>query len=102
MSRPILQGLLREQLGFRGLIVSDDLEMKAIADRYSPPDAAVAAIAAGCDAVLMCGGIRPGDFFDLAQVERGEDGLNLLAQGSLGAHGDDLVLILEVLRPPTA
>ena len=40
---------------FTGVIVSDDLEMKAISNTYAPGDAAVAAIAAGCDAVLMCG-----------------------------------------------
>src|ERR671914_4337 len=47
----IVQRLLREELGFDGVIVSDDLDMKAIADRYGPADAAVEAIAAGCDAV---------------------------------------------------
>src|SRR5204863_5302898 len=34
--------------------LSDDLEMKAITDSYTAPDAAVLAIAAGCDAVLLC------------------------------------------------
>ena len=42
-------------MGFDGVIVSDDLEMKAIADKYSPGEAAVLSIAAGCDALLMCG-----------------------------------------------
>ena len=45
---------LRETIGFRGLLVSDDLEMKAIADRWSIEDAAVQAVAAGCDALLVC------------------------------------------------
>jgi beta-N-acetylhexosaminidase len=56
LSRPVVTGMLRDELQFRGVIVSDDLEMKAIADRYAPGDAAVEAIAAGCDAVLMCAG----------------------------------------------
>jgi beta-N-acetylhexosaminidase len=56
LSKTIIQGLLRDELGFDGLIISDDLEMRAIADRYSPSDAAIAAIAAGCDAVLLCSG----------------------------------------------
>ena len=47
--------MLREELGFNGVIISDDLEMKAISNNYPPGDAAVAAIAAGCDSVLMCG-----------------------------------------------
>lgn len=55
LSRKIVYDLLRDELGFRGVIVSDDLEMKAISSEYSPGDAAVAAINAGCDAVLMCG-----------------------------------------------
>ena len=38
--------------GFEGVILSDDLEMKAIAATYSVPDAAVQAIAAGCDGLL--------------------------------------------------
>ncbi len=45
---------LRESMGFRGLLVSDDLEMKAIADRWSIEDAALQAVAAGCDALLVC------------------------------------------------
>ena len=38
------------------MILSDDLEMKAIAKSYSVPDAAVQAIAAGCDGLLICSG----------------------------------------------
>jgi beta-N-acetylhexosaminidase len=49
-------GLLREELGFHGVILSDDLEMKAVASRYAVPEAAVQAIAAGCDGVLICSG----------------------------------------------
>ena len=56
LSRAIVQGILRDELGFQRVIISDDLEMRAIADRHAAPDAAVAAIAAGCDAVLLCAG----------------------------------------------
>ncbi len=52
----IVRGLLREELGFDGVILSDDLEMKAVADRYAVPEAAVQAIAAGCDGLLVCSG----------------------------------------------
>ena len=54
LSSTIVGGMLREELGFNGVILSDDLEMKAIADAYTVPDAAVQAIAAGCDGVLVC------------------------------------------------
>jgi beta-N-acetylhexosaminidase len=56
LSRRIVHELLRQELGHRGLIVSDDLEMRAIAARYALGDAAVAAVGAGCDVLLVCGG----------------------------------------------
>jgi beta-N-acetylhexosaminidase len=49
-------GLLREELGYQGVILSDDLEMKAVAGSYTVPEAAVRAVAAGCDGVLICSG----------------------------------------------
>src|SRR5437867_10842731 len=54
LSKRIVSGLLRDELGFDGIILSDDLEMKALADGYSVPSAAVLAIEAGCDGVLIC------------------------------------------------
>jgi beta-N-acetylhexosaminidase len=54
LSRAVMTGLLRERLGFTGVIVSDDLDMKAIADHFGVGEAAVAAIRAGCDALLLC------------------------------------------------
>jgi beta-N-acetylhexosaminidase len=56
LSPRIVQALLRDELGYPGVILSDDLEMKAIAKTYSVPDAAVQAIAAGCDGLLICSG----------------------------------------------
>ena len=53
LSRRILTGLLREELGFSGVIVSDDLGMKAVADRYSIEELAVGAVAAGADVLLI-------------------------------------------------
>jgi beta-N-acetylhexosaminidase len=55
LSPAIVDGLLKRQMGYQGLVVSDDLDMKAISAGYGVPEATVAAIAAGCDAVLMCG-----------------------------------------------
>jgi beta-N-acetylhexosaminidase len=56
LSRRIVEGLLRQELHYDGVILSDDLEMKAIADHYAVPAAAVLAMDAGCDGVLICGG----------------------------------------------
>src|SRR5688572_23694524 len=68
LSPKIVQRLLREELGFDGVIVSDDLQMKAIADAYNPDEAVVSAIAAGCDAVLMCGSGKTADVEVQAQA----------------------------------
>jgi beta-N-acetylhexosaminidase len=54
LSRRVISGLLRDELGYDGLIISDDLEMKAVADHYETGDAACRAIAAGCDTLLVC------------------------------------------------
>ena len=56
LSRRIVTELLREELRYDGVILSDDLEMKAIANQYTVPDAAVMAIDAGCDGMLICSG----------------------------------------------
>jgi len=56
LSSTIVSGHLRRRLGYRGVILSDDLEMKAVAAHYDVPTAAVAAVQAGCDAVLVCSG----------------------------------------------
>ena len=47
LSRPILTDLLRVELGFDGLIVTDAIEMQAVARRYGLAGATVAALAAG-------------------------------------------------------
>ena len=54
LSPTILTGLLREQWGFNGVIVTDDLEMHAISDHHSVGDAAVQAFLAGADLLLIC------------------------------------------------
>jgi beta-N-acetylhexosaminidase len=54
LSPEVVTGLLRGRLGYRGVVVSDDLDMRAIADHMGAGAAAVAAIRAGCDVVLVC------------------------------------------------
>jgi beta-N-acetylhexosaminidase len=54
LSHRVITGLLRQEMGFGGVVVSDDLDMRAIADNFGVGEAAVAAIAAGCDALLLC------------------------------------------------
>jgi beta-N-acetylhexosaminidase len=54
LSRAAVTDLLRGELGFEGLVLTDDLEMKAIADHFGVEAAACAAIEAGCDQLLIC------------------------------------------------
>ena len=53
LSPTILTDLLRKQLGFDGLLITDDMEMKAIDDRYRSGEAAVMAVEAGADIVMV-------------------------------------------------
>lgn len=54
MSPVITAALLRERLGFQGIILTDDLSMGAVAQQYSIEDAVRASIAAGCNLILIC------------------------------------------------
>jgi beta-N-acetylhexosaminidase len=54
LSHPVITGILREELGFDGVVVSDDLEMSAIADRFDLGEAAVRFLEAGGDLALIC------------------------------------------------
>lgn len=53
LSRAVLHDLLREELGFRGLVITDALVMEAISARHGPGEAAVMAFSAGADVLLM-------------------------------------------------
>ena len=70
LSPAILQGILREELGFKGVVVSDDLEMKAVAGRYSPAKLAEKLLAAGVDLWLVCHTYELADKLAKALVEK--------------------------------
>ncbi len=53
LSSAVVQGMLRDSRGYTGIIVTDSLSMGAITDYYTPAEAAVAALKAGCDIPLM-------------------------------------------------
>lgn len=72
LSRQLVTDLLREDMGFDGLVITDALNMGAITEQYSSAEAAVAALNAGVDMLLM-----PADFqaaYDgvMAALENGE------------------------------
>lgn len=52
-SRTLVTGILREQMGFRGVIVTDALDMGAISQYYAADEASIMAVLAGCDMLLM-------------------------------------------------
>lgn len=54
LSTKIIGGLLRTEMGYDGVVLTDDLEMHAIIDHYGIEEATVRAILAGCDMPLIC------------------------------------------------
>ncbi len=55
LSGTIVDKVLRRELGHQGLIITDDLDMEAITATQTVEQAAVSAVGAGCDTVLVCG-----------------------------------------------
>lgn len=51
---PEVMDLLRGELGYDGVVFSDDLEMKAVADHFAPEPLVRGCLTAGCDALLVC------------------------------------------------
>jgi beta-N-acetylhexosaminidase len=81
---PSVLALLRDEIGYRGLVFSDDLEMRAIADRFAPAAVTHAALAAGVDALLVCSRADLRDAV-LAALEAAPDPLVEAALGRLAA-----------------
>ena len=54
LSPIIIDGLLKREMGYRGIVISDDLGMKAISESTGLGEAMVLSLLAGCDAVLLC------------------------------------------------
>ena len=54
LSPTIITDFLRRELQYDGVVLTDDLEMLAIIDHYGIEDAAVRAVQAGCDVILIC------------------------------------------------
>jgi beta-N-acetylhexosaminidase len=78
LSPAVIEGLLRVELGFDGLVVSDDLEMRAVADGWGVARSAALFLAAGGDLALVCrdAGARAGAAVEVARA---------LESGAIGA-----------------
>lgn len=72
LSKPIIEGMLKKQLGFGGLVVSDDIQMKPIKDKYGIDGALVKCIAAGVDVIIVSGGVNEANVYIADGVRRGE------------------------------
>jgi len=54
LSPAVVLGILRKELKYEGVVLTDDLEMKAVAAQWSPAESAVLAMKAGCDVLPVC------------------------------------------------
>ena len=71
LSHTVVTDILRGELGFEGLAITDSLSMGAVTDSWAPGEAAVLALEAGCDLLLMPQGLREAFDAVLAAVESG-------------------------------
>lgn len=72
LSPEIVTGILKQDLDFGGLVITDSLSMEAITDSLSPGEAALAALNAGCDILLMPEDLPEAYNAVFAAVKRGE------------------------------
>ncbi|PLR96856.1 beta-N-acetylhexosaminidase [Bacillus sp. T33-2] len=72
LSHKVLTGLMREDMGFEGVIITDAMNMKAISDHFGPVDAAIRSVKAGTDIVLMPVGLKEVAEGLFTAVENGE------------------------------
>ncbi|MDD4382286.1 MAG: glycoside hydrolase family 3 N-terminal domain-containing protein [Candidatus Dojkabacteria bacterium] len=55
LSSIFIQDILRDRLGFEGIVITDDMQMKSVSNTYSIQDSAIMAIQAGCDILIYTG-----------------------------------------------
>ncbi len=97
LSRTILTGILRERIGFRGLILADDLAMGAIAKRFAVNEATVATFAAGTDLAMLCHDVSQVKPAMAATVRALESGI--LSREEWAASGERIEKTLATLHP---
>lgn len=111
LSSAILTGLLRKNLGFDGLVITDGMTMQGITDHYAAGDAAVLAVEAGADVILVPADFREAYTGLLTAVESGRVSLNRLeesvrrilsAKSWAGLHRDRFVDLEAMTREVAA
>jgi beta-N-acetylhexosaminidase len=102
LSKNIVTGLLRDELGFKGLTITDDLDMRAISETRDVPEAAVMAIEAGIDMVMIADSHSPGRAAAAweAMVKAATEGR--ITKAHISRSFDHLARIKSMLSPPHA
>ncbi len=72
LSKSVVTGKLREEMGYEGIIITDSMNMGAVSKHYASGEAAVLAVQAGCDMLLMSRGFEESYRAVLEAVEAGE------------------------------
>lgn len=72
LSENIIDGYLRKKLGFDGLVITDDVYMKAIKDHYGVDEAAFLSLKAGCDIVMGAAGTKTMHSYVIDKIKQGK------------------------------
>ena len=102
LSRPVVTGVLRDRLGFDGVVVTDSLGMAAVADRYTSGASVVAALRAGADLLLMppdaraardgvVQAVRTGEL-ERSRLRQAAQRVVALSETGLAAHAPDVAV----------
>ncbi|HUK91045.1 MAG TPA: glycoside hydrolase family 3 N-terminal domain-containing protein [Blastocatellia bacterium] len=100
LSRNIVTGLLREELDFKGLAITDDLQMEAITSTRTTADAAIAAVDAGNDMVMIAGTPDAAAGAWEAMTRAAQEGR--ISRQRISKSFDNIARVKSMLSPPHA
>jgi beta-N-acetylhexosaminidase len=100
ISKNVVTGLLREEMGFKGLAITDDLEMGAVTSTRDLSEAAVAAIEAGNDMVMVAGSPEHASAAWQAMAQAARDGR--ITKTHISRAFDHIARIKSMVSPPHA
>jgi beta-N-acetylhexosaminidase len=98
ISKNVVQGLLRDELGFKGLAITDDLGMGAITATRDIGEAAVMAIEAGIDMILTCG--PPEQTTQIWQAMIAAANSGRITKAHINRAFDHIARVKAMLSPP--
>lgn len=94
LSRRIIEGMLREKIGYDGVVITDDMDMKAVSTSYGDAEAARLALMAGCDMILSCR--------DTARQARALDAVERMIDGGAIPEKDVMTKLGRALKAKSA